>query len=450
MTQDVTPTTGPLSFKPDDDELSRAVAEKWRERARFFHDEWHIYENGSWQPRAFEEMSLGLRGVLRTFRSQQPDIEINISQRRVSGIARLLREDLYIPNRELEALQPEQEKYINLRNGLYNLSSFQLEQHNPALRFTTQLNFEFDKEATCPAWEHFLNTSLVIGEALEPDEQLISLLQEALAYSITARTDLKASFWLVGKPDSGKSTLVALIGGLLGSMHTTIDLNQLGKNRFLFAGIVGKRAVTFTEAEESVVLSDAIYKSMVGGTDEIYIDVKNRQGFAYKPIAKFWWAMNSAPRITDRSGATFNRLKVIPFNRTIPPSNRIGNLFEQLMSERAGIFNWLLEGYARLLEKGRFTVSEQSEQSRQSLMMKNDTEQTFINEMCERREDYRIQSQELYDTYRNWCQSGGFKPKNMNQVAEDWARLGFQKRIYEGRHFWHGLRIRPDTTSPIR
>lgn len=444
MTQDQTPDPIWLSDKPDDDELARAIAQLWNETVRFLYGQWYLYDGGVWSPRSPLEMQMGLREVLRNFRLQRVGIQINIGQTRVAGLARMMQSDLFLPDREYDALLPEQERYINLKNGLYNLDSFEMEKHNPALRFTTQLDFEYDADAKCPTWQRFLDTSLLQpGEQEQPDEQLIALVQESIAYSMTARTDLKASFWLVGERDSGKSTLIAFLRGLMGNLHTTIDLNQLGGNRFLLSGIVGKRVVTFTEASDNSVLPDALYKAMVGGVDEIYADVKNRPGIAFKPIAKFWWAMNSAPRMTDRSGATLNRLKVIPFNRTIPVARRIGNLYQLLMRERPGIFNWLLDGYARLAEKGQFTLSDQSEAWREGYRLENDTEATFINECAERGTgtEYRVKGEILYRTYKRWCEENGFRAKNSNQVSKDWERLGFFKTRINGSTWWHNFRL---------
>lgn len=426
-----------MSPKPDDDELAIAISEEWCESVRYLYGQWHVYERGCWRIRADELMQMGLRKILREFRRKNKSVEINISQTRISGLARMLRSDLFMDDQEFSDMLPEQERYINLRNGLYNLETFELEPHQPDLKFTTQLDFEYDEDAQCPYWMQYLRSSLVNADEIA-DWSLIALVQEALAYSMTARTDMKASFWLVGQPDSGKSTLIAFIRSLMGSLHTTLDLNQLGTNRFLLSSIVGKRVVTFTEASESSVLPDALYKAMVGGTDEIYADVKNRPGIAFKPIAKFWWAMNGAPRITDRSGATLNRLKVIPFNRSVPKAQRIGNLHQLLMRERAGIFNWLMVGYTRLMEDGKFSVSEQSEAWRENYRVENDTELTFINEWCVPDPEGHIQGEALYRQYAAWCTDNGYRPKNAAQVSKDWIRLGFTKSRVNGSSIWHG------------
>jgi hypothetical protein len=73
--------------------------------------------------------------------------------------------------------------------------------------------------------------------------------------------------------------------------------------------------------------------------------------------------------------------------------------------------------------------------------MENDTEATFLEECAERHESYRTRSSELYSRYANWCISNGFKPKNSNQIAKDWRRLGLQLQHSNG-HFWCGVRLR--------
>jgi putative DNA primase/helicase len=322
-----------------------------------------------------------------------------------------------------------------------------MEPHNPELYFTVQLDFDYDESADYPVWGQFLRTSLVHPDGT-PDPEMIQLLQEALGYSMTARTDMKASFWLMGKTDSGKSTLIAFIRSLMGNLNVTIDLNQLAGNRFLLAAVVGKRVVTFTEADSGIALPDALYKAMVGGEDALYSDVKNKEGISFVPEFKLWWAMNEAPRVLDRSGATINRLKVLLFNRSIPQDQQIIGLVQQLEKERAGVFNWIMKGYRQLVQRGKFTEPTQSAGWLANYRMENDTERTYLLEKLEMDAEMMIQSHFLYDDYRGWCEANGFKPKNANQVSKDWERLGLKKAHRNNGNFWQGARIK-DSQKPI-
>lgn len=422
----------------DDDEIAIQIGKEWAEKVAYFHNSWHVYEYGCWIERDTGEVRRAIRLFLRPHRKK---LRGGVSQARSSALANMLEDDLAISDRRMIELENESLPYVNLRNGLFNLETLKLEPHRPEMYLTTQLDFEYDPEAECPVFKRFLRTSLASEDGV-PDTSMILLAQEALAYSMSARVDLKASFWLIGKPDTGKSTLVNFIKSLMGRLHATIDLNQLSANRFLLSGIVGKRVVTFTEAEANTFLPDALYKAMVGGRDEIYVDVKNKPAIAFVPTAKFWWGMNNPPRVNDRSGATLNRLLPILFEHAIPPNQRIANLDALLKNERAGVFNYLLTGWRRLMKNGQFTLPERSLRWRENYSKVNDTERLYSESRLLFSDNGVIRGQTLYDDYRDWCARNGFKPKNLGQIGIEWKRLGLAYSQSDGRGYWKGATLR--------
>ena len=401
---------------PDDDHIALHIAPQWQECFGYIHRMWHQYDNGCWQTRDPEEMRRAVRIILRGMRQ----FGVKVRQGRINQILQMLQDDLFVTDRAMNATIAEKEKYINLQNGLFNLETFELEPHRPELLFTSQMSFAYDPAAYSDVFTDYLTKTMVLPDTHKPDQSLINLVCEALAYSLTARTDLKASFWLYGVPDSGKSTLLRLIANLMGDLHTTIDLNQLAENKFMLSRIAGKRVATFSEADSNSMIPDGIYKAMVGGKDEIWADVKGKESISFIPEAKFWWAMNKQPRVNDRSGALLNRLYIIPLNRSIPVKERISNLDDLLMAERPGIFNWLMTAYRRLLKQGHFTRCKQSEAMREQLGSDNDTELAFVEECAELHASYRITSRELYNAYKDWCDSSGFKAKNIKQIRQEW------------------------------
>jgi putative DNA primase/helicase len=426
-------------YRPDDDELATLFAQDQFGKLAYFHGEWHQYQDGTWQAIPFEYLRHEVRIFLRKFRrGSGPYLPVSLSRRTIGAIADLAQDDLFIPD---DRLKPATQ-YINFRNGLYNLDTHRLEPHRSDLFLTHQLDFDFDEDADAPLWRRYINSSLIDPETGKTDWALVTLLQQAVGYSLTADTSYKAAFWLVGVRDSGKSTLIAVLRSMAGSMHVTIDLNQLGNNRFLLASLPGKRIVTFTESSANGFLPDALFKALVGGSDELYVDVKNKTAITFVPEAKMWWAMNSMPRVSDRSGAVFSRLHIIPFNRTIDPDQRIPNLLELLQAERAGIFNWAMVGYRRLVNGGgQFEYCKQSEEKRQQYELENDTEGTFYRESLAPDPESMLSSSELYKEYRYWCQDNGFSAKNINQVTRDWERLGLRKTRRAEGVYWSGARF---------
>lgn len=429
----------PEGWTPDDDQLALALAEDLRDKLAFFHGDWRMYDGGYWRKRDASSLRKHVRLFLRRWRVNG----VRVSQTRIKSLTAMLEDDLHIEDHVLMERQAGQRRYVNLTNGMFDLEALEfIPTHKPDLYLTTQLDFPYDEDATCPTFLKFLHTSLVQPDSAETDPELVRLVCEGLAYSMTARTDLKAMFWLVGKPDSGKSTFIATLKAIMGNLHTTVDLSQLGNNDYILATIIGKRVVTCTEAASNSVLPDHLFKALVGGSDEVQANIKYKDPITFRPECKMWWAMNDAPRVLDRSGATTGRIHIIPYNRTIPPSERIPNLEHRLAAERSGIFNLMVTHYKRLLRWGGFEPCAQSEEARREYISENDTEAAFVRDCCEVHPSYRVQSSELYGRYKAWCDEFGFKPKNFNQMAAEWRRLGFV-RTKIGDHFWQGVRVRP-------
>lgn len=440
----ILPEEAELPHKPDDEQIAAHLLPTLRGKLAYFYSSWRMYENGCWRTRDTNEMRRYLKKQLIPLRRY----DVKVTQARIKAVAGMLEDELFIPDRIIIERQREQANYINLKNGLFNLQTMRFEgEHRPDLYFINQLDFEFDDDALAPNFRRFLNSTLVHPDA-KTDWDLVALAEEMLAYCMTARTDMKASFWLVGGKDCGKSTMLALIRGLMGDLHATIDLTQLATNRFLLSGIVGKRVITFSEGDANAVLPDGLYKALTGGSDELYADVKNRDGITFRPVCKPVWAMNNMPRVSDRTGATTRRITILPYNRTIPESEQKHDLEQLLMGERSGIFNILISALKRLNNAGSFTACKQSQEKLAEYVMENDTEATFIEQRCDRHESYKVQSAALYKCYTEWCLANGFKPKNSNQIAKEWARLGFNRGRANG-SVWHGLRITADFSPSI-
>lgn len=434
--QEMEPPSIEAGVNWDDDRLALVLSNNWRGNMGYFRADWHEFISGVWDNRDAAEVRRAIRSFLRQFRNQG----VKVNQRQITSLEAMMRDAIHVPDRVLNTLQKEQKRYIPLRNGLYNLDTWQLEPHRQDLYFTHQLDFDFDEDADCPTFRRYLASSLVTPEGA-PDSKLQDFVCEALAYSMTARTDLKASFWLLGKPDAGKSTFLAFIRELMGALHVTIDLNQMGANKFMLSALIGKRVATFTEAEAGTMLADGIYKAISGGGDAIWTDVKNKEAVSFVPEAKLWWGMNNPPRTRDRSDAIFNRLKIIPFNRSVPRSERDSHLLQKLLSEKSGIFTQLMWDYRRLVRRGNFEIPEQSERALEAYRLQNDTEKTFLIECTKKDATGRIQAQVLYNTYKDWCHENGFKCKQRNEVSQDWERLGLKVMKSDGRHYWTGATL---------
>lgn len=422
------PTETP-KHKPTDDEIGESIMQDWDGNMRFFFAQWHRYENGAWK--AVSRLDTQIWDKLKTLKN----VGIRPSHNKVSGIEKYLQSYLWTDDELID----RDNDYINLQNGLFNLDTGKLEPHKRDFYATSQLPFAYDENAECPAFEKFLDTSVVKADG-KPDYELRLLVLEAMGYSMTSNTDYRVSFWLQGESGTGKSVLINTLQELAGNSHTAIDLDQMSQNPYQIADVAGKRLVTFTEPRANAVLADNHYKRLVS-QDAIMARQIFGKPFRFVPICKVWGAMNDLPRVVDRSDAIFNRVIIIPMNHVIPMESRDPRLVEKLRGELAGIFNLALLGLRRLRNAKRFTKSAQSENARHDYKAENDIESVFISECCTRDLESAINAQVLYDCYSAWCKRNGALSKSSVKVSRDWQRLGFSKSHTMHGNIYRGLKL---------
>lgn len=420
------------TIKPTDDELGDRLIESFAGLTRHFYGQWYRYADGVWtaSPR---DVKRAIWDVLKAAKFEG----IRPSDSKVNSVDAYLVVELTVTDEAIDNAGP----YINLQNGLLNTDTIKLERHRSDLFLTSQLPFAFDPKARCPTFINFLS-SVLVDENGKTDPDLMALVSEAVGYSLTLDTSRRVSFWLVGESGSGKSTLIDVLIALAGtSGHTTIDLDQLGKDNYQLAEVAGKRLITFTEPDSRGVLSDSHYKRLVS-QDVISARQIYGKAFRFVPVGKLWGAMNETPRVVDRSDAVFNRVIIIPMPRVIPEHMKDLNLKAKLEAELPGIFNWALMGLTRLRKQGHFTKAAASVSAREDYKLENDIEAAFIADWVRRGDDDdTVRANRLYDAYSIWCKRNGSQPKSSTKVAKDWKRLKFIKQRDNQGMFYKGLKL---------
>jgi phage/plasmid-associated DNA primase len=135
-------------------------------------------------------------------------------------------------------------RYLNLRNGLYDLTTDTLTGHTPAYFSTVQLPYDYDPTAICPsilAW---------LKEAMDGDQELIDVLRAYLKAIVEGNTHIQRILEIVGPRGSGKGTYLRLAQALVGLENTFItELKHLEHSRFELANTRFKRLICITDAE---------------------------------------------------------------------------------------------------------------------------------------------------------------------------------------------------------
>lgn len=304
---------------------------------------------------------------------------------------------------------------VNLENGVFNIASSELIEHDPSFRFTYQINARYlEGEVSCPEFERFCQTSL------DGDPAKRRLLLEFIGYICIDANNGKCALFFKGQPNSGKSVISSFIIRLPGKkLVSNIPLHQLG-DRFFRAELAGKKLNVAGEIAGRALQDISIFKSITGN-DRIAGEFKGCDPFYFTPHCKMLFSGNTLPLTTevDATAAFVNRIRVLLFNSSTPPEKQDKQLPDKLWEEKDPIVTLALDAVCELIERGfEFTQPEDSKQFLDSLTMRGNVIQAFIDERCVLGPNERVFNVELYAAFEAFCKRNGLERLSRTKFYE--------------------------------
>lgn len=315
-----------------------------------------------------------------------------------------------------------QKDFINLQNGMLQISSGRLGKHSEKYFSTVQLLFEFDLEADCPLFLKYLH------EVFEDDEERIQLAQEIVGYLLTSEMKAQKAFLLYGTGGNGKSVFLSVVVSLIGQANISyLSLADLG-NQFNRATLYGKQLILSNENEfGNKQFNTQHFKEIVGGDVRISAAYKNKDLFDFTPTCKIILSLNSLPSTRDRSDGYYRRLCFLHFSKqfSVDKGTADVDLTKKLEAELPGILNWALKGLDRLKENNyRFSPCKSSEQLLREYRVEQNPFIEFVEE-CLLFGDLnaRTENTVLYESFKQWCRSNGHRGFADVSCKKFWAEL---------------------------
>jgi len=146
---------------------------------------------------------------------------------------------------------------LNFKNGLYNVLTEELQSHDPKILSTIRLGGNFNPTAECPIFLKYLNDSL--------PETEISLVQEILGYMLIAMNKAQKAFVVLGKAESGKSTLLYVVQDVLLRKANCSNLAWQELNeKFATVQLFGKLGNIFADLPSEKIRDTGIFKAITG------------------------------------------------------------------------------------------------------------------------------------------------------------------------------------------
>jgi len=336
---------------------------------------------------------------------------------------------------------------LNVKNGLVNLKTGQLEPHRPDILSLIQFEVAFDAKAKCPQITKFMNTTIS-----DPKERVSAY--EMLASVILPEINLQKAYFFIGKGSNGKSTFLDLTENLVGKNNiSTVSLRDLTEDRYATAELYGKVANIHADIEDTEIKHLKDFKLIVT-RETIRAQRKFGQPFNFKPSCKVFYSANIPPEIHDKSNATYRRIFPIEFivqfkenpskkdleNGVLPSNSEfIKSLFSK--TEISGLLNVLIKIAKRIQQRQKFTFPPTIEQVREFWDKKAVPVNDFVNERLVIDKSAWIPKDEMYSEFTNFCTEKNLSVMGENKFSKKLQQseapvIDIKKR---GIHCWGGV-----------
>lgn len=174
--------------------------------------------------------------------------------------------------------------------------------------------------------------------------ELREALTDVMFYCLTSHTDWELAFLFLGPGANGKSTILKFLRGVIGEEFTAAtSLSQL-QSQFGLGPLIHARISLSAEDGGGEFFDSAIFKAVVT-RDYVQVNLKFRDPVTVELAAKFIFAMNEAPAISDTSYGMLRRLAVFRFDQAIPPEKRIPNFDKKLLANADAIVSWIVKDH---------------------------------------------------------------------------------------------------------
>lgn len=299
------------------------------------------------------------------------------------------------------------QKYIVVDGQLFDWRSRQLLPWDPNVHATHSFDIGYNASAKCPHWEQYMAEWI-------PDEGSRRLVQEFLGYTLIPSMHIPIILFLDGKGSNGKSMMLDYIGKLFGDNLSSLSTSDM-TSRFGPAGLYGKLLNICTEDEgdgSGFIKQTSVLKALSSG-DIVQAEFKGKDAFRFHNVAKLIFATNKVPNVKDKSHGWDRRLKIIKFPNQFKNDTKIAKQMElNMANETPGIFNWLIDGLIRLMDRGQFEDTEQVRANKEEYKAVNDPIEGFLQECTEKMhpDEYAqkyatgISTTILYALYTAWCE----------------------------------------------
>ncbi|MFI3123239.1 MAG: phage/plasmid primase, P4 family [Methylococcales bacterium] len=395
----------------------------------------YIYSGTHWQPIDDESTRHILKVLIVKF--GYPEIK----SRSIEFINKLFLQFVH----DASALQLDYEKQslINLQNGTlkFTENGATLHEFNSKDFATHQLDFDYNPRAQNQLFLSYLNDVL-------PDKDTQKTLQQIAGYLFVKGLKLELVFLLYGEGRNGKSVFQEVLTGVIGHDNvSSYSLEDLTKDTGYCRIKIANKVVNYGTDISMQSLKNDAFKVLASGEPiaarEIY-----RSNFEMRDYAKLIFNINRIDNANvEHTTGYFRRFLFVPFGVTISDEKIDRDLHKKILTDKAGVLNWIIEGANEVVKNRDIFVSAECEAFKLQFIKECDNVSMFEEHYIKPNLSgsfYTMTVSECYRDYVSFCQDYGYKGVlGRGNFSKRMQSIGFEsfKEI-------SGIRLRKSYTAP--
>jgi hypothetical protein len=312
------------------------------------------------------------------------------------------------------------QNFIHLANGVlvFKNQNFKFEKFSPDFRSRNQSPVAYDQNATAPT---FFNDFLA---PLHADDR--ALIQKYFGQALLGRNITQTILLLDGETDTGKSTLVKIIGQVVGLKNSYQLRTYLLKERFEIGRYIGKTLLLAPDVDTKFLSAESasLLKPLVGG-DFVPAELKKSNAtLSVEGIFNIIISSNGRLLVHLEGDTEAWRRRLLLVRYQTPRTGATIEDFDKILvdKEGSGILNFALFGLLKLFadlaqNNGRIHLSTEQKKRINKLLDESDSLLLFLKNSLIPDPNSDLTVKEIVERYFSDCLNHGLSPIHLDTVS---------------------------------
>ncbi len=330
---------------------------------------------------------------------------------------------------------------LNTPNCIVDLRTGATRPTSPDEFHTLSTAAPYDPAATAPRFQRYLH------QTFNGDQELIGYVQRLAGYSASGVVTQHVLPFLHGAGANGKTVLLDVLQGVLAGYASSTPpgflLSGGRDDESAIARLKGLRLIVASEVNRNAKFDEAKVKMLTGG-DRITARHLFQKHITFEPSHTIWLAGNHQPKVESGGESFWRRLRLVPFEHTVPVAQREPGLAATVIREEAaGVLAWLVQGAIQVVQGG-LADPDRIRAATKIYADEEDALGRFVEDCCfvGGGEEVKLNTRHARAAYEMWCKEEGEQPLTPQMFGRELrTRCQVEVRKSNGERFYTNIAL---------